>query len=146
VKAFVTTAQQLGIHVSPKSFTFNQLLAVADDNGSPANDNQWGMSDYGSVGPFIYPTTDMVLNTTGSANTGDYSDTTADQLIHNSKFGTDPNALAKESNYLARQVPVIFQANQDIVWTWKNTLKGPANSFTSLSQYRINPEDWFLTR
>jgi peptide/nickel transport system substrate-binding protein len=144
--AFVSAAKQLGIAITLKPYTFNQLLDVANDPGSPSTVNQWGMADFGGFTGFLYPTGDTIFNTGGSYNEGDYSDPTADQLIHNSVYGTDPNALVAEANYLGKNLPAIFQPAPDQIYTWKKTLNGPTNSFASLTQYYLTPEDWYFTQ
>jgi peptide/nickel transport system substrate-binding protein len=146
VEAFASTAKQLGITISLKSYTFNQLLTVANNPGSPSTENQWAMADFGGFGGVLYPTGDAIFNTPGTYNEGSYSDKTADQLIHNSVFGSDPKALVKESNYLAQQVPAIFQPSEDRIWTWKKNLQGPPDAFSSLTQFYMNPEDWYFTK
>jgi len=146
VDAFASAAKQLGIDITLKSYTFNQLITLTDDSGSPSTENQWGMSDFGGFTGFLYPTGDSIFNKGGSYNFGAYEDPQADALIHNSVFGTDPNALVQESNYLGKNLPAIFQATPDQIWTWKKTVQGPANSFSNLTQFYLTPENWYLTK
>ena len=146
VDAFASAAKQLGVDITLKSFTFNQLIQIADDSGSPSTKNQWGMSDFGGFTGFLYPTTDSIFNTTGSYNFGGYSDKKADALIHNSVFGTDPNALVKESNYLGKNLPAIWQPQADQISIWKKSVQGPAKSFSNLTQFYLTPELWWIKK
>ncbi|HKN98989.1 MAG TPA: ABC transporter substrate-binding protein [Pseudonocardiaceae bacterium] len=146
IVALASAAKQLGINISLKSFTFNQLITIADDVNSPATENQWAMADFGGFTGFLYPTGDSIFNTTGSFDSGAYSNPKADQLIHDSVFGTDPNALVKESNFIGKDLPAIFQPEPDRIYIWKKTLQGPADSFANLTQSYLTPEDWWLTK
>jgi len=145
VEAIVSAAKQLGITITIKPYTFNQLVGLADDVDSPSTANQWGMSDFGGFTGFLYPTSDSIFNSTGSFDFGGYKNPAVDAAIHNSVFGTDPNALVKESNLIGKDLPAIFQPAEDRIWIWKKTLKGPANSFSNLSQEYLTPEDWWKT-
>lgn len=144
-EAFASAAKQIGVNVTLKPYTFNNLLATANDPSSPSTENQWAMADFGGFTGFLYPTANTIFNTTGSYNEGGYSDPTADKLINASVYGNDPNALVNESNYLGKNLPAIFQPSQDIIYAWKKTLQGPANSFANLTQYYLTPEDWYFT-
>lgn len=146
VDAFASAAKQLGINITLKSYTFNQLLNVANDPGSASTENDWGMADFGGFTGILYPTADTIFNTTGTYNEGGYSDPQVDKLIHNSVNGTDPNALVAESQYLGKNLPAIFQPSPDQIWVWKKNLQGPSNSWSSLTQFWMNPEDWYFTK
>jgi peptide/nickel transport system substrate-binding protein len=145
IEQFVSAAKQLGVSISIKPETFNQLITVADDVNSPSTANQWGMADFGGFTGFLYPTGDSIFNTTGTFDSGAYSSPQADSLIHNSVFGTDPTALVKESNFLGKDLPAIFQPNPDMIYIWKKTVQGPAKSFANLTQSYLTPDDWWLT-
>jgi peptide/nickel transport system substrate-binding protein len=146
IDAFSSAAKQVGINITLKAFTFNQLLQTADDNNSKSTTNQWGMADFGGFTNILYPTSDTIFDTPGSNNFGNYSDPKLDALVHNSVFGTDPNAVAKEANYLAMNLPVIFQPERDRIWIWKNSIQGTADSFATLSQGYLIPEYWYLKK
>ncbi len=146
VDAFASAAKQVGIDITLKSYTFNQLITIADDSGSPSTKNQWGMSDFGGFTGFLYPTGDSIFNKGGSYNFGDYNNAQANSLIHNSVFGTDPNALVTESNFIGKDLPAIFQPAPDQIWAWKKTVQGPANSFANLTQFYLTPEDWWIKK
>jgi peptide/nickel transport system substrate-binding protein len=145
VEALVSAAKQVGISISLKQYTFNQLISIADDVNSPSTADQWGIADFGGFTGFLYPTGDSIFNTTGTFDSGAYSSPQADALIHNSVFGSDPNALVTESNFLGKDLPAIFQPNPDQIYIWKKTLQGSADSFANLTQSYLTPEDWWLT-
>ena len=58
------------------------------------------MQDYGGDTDGLYPTTDTIFNTTGSFNSGGYSDPTADALITDSVNSSNPNAVKNEISYI----------------------------------------------
>jgi peptide/nickel transport system substrate-binding protein len=146
VQSFASAAKQVGITANLKAFTFNQLLQTADDINSKSTTNQWGISDFGGFTNILYPTSDTIFNSNGSNNFGAYKDPQLDQLINNSVFGTDPNAVAKEATYIANHLPVIFEPERDRIWVWKNNIQGTANSFANLSQGYLTPEYWYLKK
>jgi peptide/nickel transport system substrate-binding protein len=144
VTAFISAAKQIGISITASSKTFNYLIQNFSAVSAKANDDKWAMMDFGGFSVNNYPTTNQIFNTTGSYNEGGYSDPQADKLIQASVFGNDKQAVAKEASYLAKQVPAIFQPNQDLVVAWSKKLSGPPGSFSSLTQYRLSPEYWYF--
>jgi peptide/nickel transport system substrate-binding protein len=146
VEALVAAAKQIGITITIKPYTFNQLISIADDVNSPSTKAQWGMADFGGFTGFTYPSSDGVFNTTGSFNSGAYSNPQADKLIRDSVFSNDPNALVKESNFLGQDLPGIFEPAPDNIWIWKKSLQGPADSFANLTQSYLTPEDWWRAK
>lgn len=145
VVALTAAAKQLGIIVTIKQYTFNQLISIGDDVNSPSTSGQWGMADFGGFTGFLYPASDGIFDTKGSFDSGAYSSQQADKLIHDSVFSSNPNALVKESNFIGKDLPAIFQPAPDQIWIWKRTLQGPVDSFANLTQNFLTPEDWWLT-
>jgi peptide/nickel transport system substrate-binding protein len=139
-----SAAKQVGINITPVAKTFNFIIAQYADPSTPQNDNKWQMENFGGFSTDIYPTTDEIFNTTGSYNQGGYSSKEADQLIKNSEFSSDPNAVQKEASYLTANLPAIFGPNEDRISAWKG-ISGPPDSFASLSQFGFTPEYWYLT-
>lgn len=146
VEAWASNAKQVGINMSLSSKTFNYITENIQDPDNSNEDNTWAMQDYGGDTDELYPTTDTIFNTDGSFNTGDYSSATADSLINASVYSTNPNAVKKEISYITQQQPALFQPNPDEVTAFKDTLTGPANSFTDSSQYQFSPEYWAFVK
>ena len=67
---WASDAKKVGIAVTLQAGTFNHVVDVADDPGSPKTINQWAMSDYGGFTDEPYPTTFGIFNTGGSDNGG----------------------------------------------------------------------------
>jgi peptide/nickel transport system substrate-binding protein len=146
-EAFASTAKQLGINISLSSKTFNYITEdIQDPGNTPSEDNTWAMQDYGGDTMPLYPTTDTIFNSTGSFNTGEYSSPTADALINDSVYSTNPQAVQNELSYITTQQPALFQPNPDLVTAFKNTLGGTSASFADSSQYQFSPEYWYFVK
>ena len=146
VTALAAEAKQVGISITLVSSSFVTIITTYDDAAYPANDNKWAMEDFGGFTNSTYPTTYTVFNTSGISNLGGYSDPQANSLINASVSSTNPNAVADEAAYLTEQQPALFQPNNDLLFAWKTTLSGPVNSFADLTQYYLNPEEWYYTK
>ncbi len=142
----VSQAKKAGFNISLKSDNFNHMIATYYDVAQPKNDNLWAMEDFGGFSISTYPTTNGIFNCSGTYNIGGYCDPKADTLIAASTGGTDPNAVKTEANYLTLQVPSLFQPQVDNIVVWKKTISGPPASFESLTQYQLNPENWYFTK
>ena len=64
-------------------------------------------------------------------------DPTMDQLIKNSVFGSDPNAVTKEASYEAEQLPALLLPNYDQICGVSKRVGGTPESFMSLTQYGL---------
>jgi peptide/nickel transport system substrate-binding protein len=152
VTAYASQARQAGIQLTLKSSNFNYIIANYDDPAAPKNDNAWAEEDFGGFTDSTYPTTLGVFNCTGSTNEGGYCDPTADRLIHESVYGSNPDAVKNEAEYLTQQAPALFQPNNSSalesgnVLVWKKTLSGNPDAFATITQYYINPELMYFTK
>ncbi len=144
--AFASSARQAGITVTLIGKTFNYILQNYNNPSASANVNKWAMEDFGGFSVTAYPTTNTIFNTSGSLNIGSYASATADALIHNSVYGSDSNAVKAEASFLTQDLPGLFQPDNDHVYAWKKTLSGPPDTFSSLTQFRLNPEQWYFTK
>jgi hypothetical protein len=87
-----------------------------------------------------------VFNTTGSFNTGDYSNPTYDKLVSDSLHSNNPDAVLNEISFITEQQPGMFQPNPDVITAFSDRLAGPAASFEASSQYQYMPEYWYFTK
>ncbi|MEY9843947.1 ABC transporter substrate-binding protein [Streptacidiphilus sp. MAP5-3] len=143
--AFAGNLKTLGINVTLKPDTFNNVLQNESTVSSPKNDNSWGMADFGGNTNNIYPSTDNLLNTGGSYNAGGFSDPTVDADINNSMNSADPMAIQKELTDVSAQEPVIWQPVPDLVMAWAPNVSGSTDAFGATTQYMFNPEDMYFT-
>ncbi|MGH3869253.1 MAG: ABC transporter substrate-binding protein [Pseudonocardiaceae bacterium] len=141
VSALKSDAARVGIQLDLRGAPFNTILA----QDSVCTPNQsgcaWQMSDFGGIAFSTYPTGDVLFETGGALNSGSYSDPTADTLIAATLYGSDPNALTAYQDYIARQLPVLFQPDPDAVVVVKSTL-ATSGTFTELTQGNLQPERW----
>lgn len=143
--AWVGNLKKIGVNVTLKSDTFNNIIANESVASSPKNNANWGAGDFGGFTNGIYPSTDNLFNTGGSYNQGGFSDPALDKLINDSINSTDPNAIQKELAAVTADQPGLFQPNEDRIYAWKTTVSGPSDSFSTLTQFGLNPEDWYFT-
>jgi peptide/nickel transport system substrate-binding protein len=133
---------QAGINVSLSTATFDTVIGVAVPcSGSSCT---WQMENWGGgwiYAPDYYPSGEDLFQTGASSNAGTYSVPKADSLI---KATTQGNAdLSAYQNYLAQQLPVVWQPNPVTVAEVNKKLVGvtPINALLTL-----NPEDWYFTK
>jgi peptide/nickel transport system substrate-binding protein len=144
--AVASAAKQVGITINLSAKTFNYITTSLSDPSNPDQDNNWAMQDFGGLTNSLYPTMDGVFNTTGTFNTGLYSDPTENKLIDDSLHSSNPNAVVNELSYITEQQPGMFQPNPDLITAFRNTLAGPAASFSASSQYQYEPEYWYFVK
>ena len=142
---WASQAKKVGIDVVLKSDTFNHVITIADDVGSPKTANDWAMADYGGFTNTTYPTTFGIFNTGGSFNGGAWNDTKTNQLISSSVTGGNPDAVKSEASYLTAQQPSLFQPNPDFIVVWKDNVSGDPAAIKALTQYQLNTELMYLT-
>jgi peptide/nickel transport system substrate-binding protein len=144
--AFASAAKSAGIPVTLKGDTFTTIISDYDDPAAPSNDNKWEMEDFGGFSEDLYPTTEDIFNTTGSFNIGGYSSSAANALINDSVYASNATAEKNEAAYIAVNLPGLFQPEADHVYAWSDKLSGPQASFWELTQFSLNPEQWYFTK
>ncbi len=143
---WASDAKKVGIAVTLQAGTFNHVVDVADDPGSPKTIDQWAMSDYGGFTDQPYPTTFGEFNTGGSDNGGFYNDAEANKLINASVTGGNPDAVKAEASYLTEQQPSLFQPNADAIIVWKDDVSGQPAAIEAMTQYYLNTELMYLVK
>jgi peptide/nickel transport system substrate-binding protein len=143
--AWASDAKKVGIDITLQSGTFNHVVTVANDPGSPKTINQWAVAAVGEAYDSPYPTTLGIYNTGGSFNAGFYHNPQADKLITASVTSGNPAAVKAEASYLTQQQPSLFQPNYDLIAVWKNNVSGQPAAFKQLTQYGLLTELMYLT-
>jgi peptide/nickel transport system substrate-binding protein len=143
-----SNASNVGIKLSLEPKPFNQVTAIAGGNCVVAHIScDWDMANWGGGWTFVpdYDPTGETLFLTGSgANSAGYSDSHNDALIQQTLLGSGLRALYSWQDYLAQQLPVIWQPNGAYSLTEViNTLRGVIPQSTTLN---INPEDWYFVQ
>jgi peptide/nickel transport system substrate-binding protein len=146
VTDWASEAKKVGIAIALQSGTFNHVIDVADDPGSPKTIDQWAMASWGGFTNPPYPTTFGIFNTSGSSNGGFYDDAQANKLINASVTGGNPDAVKAEASYLTQQQPSLFQPNPDFIVVWKNNVSGQPAAIQAMTQYYLNTELMYLTK
>ncbi len=146
VTAWASDAKKVGINITLQSGTFNHVITVADDPGSPKTVNDWAVAVYGGFVDPYYPTTLGIFSSGGSLNGGFYSNPQADKLIHASVTSSNVDAVKAEASYLTRVQPSLFQPNYDWITVWKNNVSGQPAAIEATTQYFLNPELMYLTK
>lgn len=144
--AWASDAKKVGIDIKLQSGTFNHVITVADDPGSPKTINDWAVAVYGGFTDANYPTTLGIFTTGGSLNGGFYSDPKADTLIHASVTSNNTNAVKTEASYLTQIQPSLFQPNYDWISVWKSNVSGTPAAIEASTQYFFSPELMYLTK
>jgi peptide/nickel transport system substrate-binding protein len=145
VTAWASDAKKVGIDITLQSGTFNHVITVANDPGSPKTINQWAMADWGGNFDNSYPTTLGAFNTGGSGNAGFYHNPQADKLITASVTSNNPDAVKAEASYLTAQQPGLFQPNYDFIAVWKDNVSGQPAAIQAMTQSVLNTELMYLT-
>ena len=143
---WASEAKKVGIVMALQSGTFNHIVTVANDPGSPKTIDQWAMAAWGGFTNSPYPTTFGEFNTSGSLNGGFYKDAQADKLINASVTGGNPDAVKSEASYLTQQQPSLFQPNPDFIVVWKTSVSGQPAAIQAMTQYYLNTELMYLTK
>lgn len=133
---------QAGIDVTLSGATFNTVLghAVPCTAGQSCN---WELENWGGgwvFAPDYYPTGEAIFQTGAGSNSGSYSDVKNDANIVTTTQKSVP--LTTYENYLAQQLPVVYQPNPATSLT---EIKKNVKGVTPQSPlYSINPENWRL--
>jgi peptide/nickel transport system substrate-binding protein len=144
--AWASDAKKVGIDIALQSGTFNHVITVANDPGSPKTINDWAVAVYGGYTDAYYPTTQGIFNTGGSFNGGFYQNPQADKLIAASTTSPNSDAVKAEASYLTQQQPSLFQPNYDFITVWKDNVSGQPAAIEGTTQYFLNTELMYLTK
>ena len=146
VTAFSANLKKIGVNVTLKTDTFNNIIQNQSIPSSPKLANTWGMAAFGGFTENIYPSTINLFNTGGSYNQGGFSDPKLDALIDASQNSPSSDALKAEIEAVDADLPGIFQPNSDRIYAWNPALSGSTDSFAATTQFMLNPEDWYFTK
>ena len=143
-----SNASSIGIKLNLVPKTLGDVLSEVGGNcvvvKSPCN---WDMANWGfgwSFSPDYLPTGDQLFECGAVANSGGYCDKTNDSLIAQTLTNDSLSLFYKWQDYLAPQLPVIYQPNAAYTLTEvSNSLKGYFPQSPTLS---INPENWYFVK
>ncbi len=143
-----SNASLVGIKLNLEPKPFNQVTALAGGNCVVAKlPCGWDMADWGggwTFAPDYLPTGETLFKSGAIANSGGYSSATNDNFIDKTLTSDNNSFMYQWQNYLATQLPVMFQPNADYQLTEVvNNLKGVTPQDTTLN---INPETWYFVK
>jgi peptide/nickel transport system substrate-binding protein len=143
-----SNAAAVGIKLNLQPRPLNQVAALAAGNCVVAKLScKWDMANYGvgwSFTPHYLPTGDELFQSGAVANSGGYSSKTDDALIQKTLTSADSRAMYNWQDYLATQLPMMWQPNGAYSLTEVSTsLRGVLPQSPTLS---INPENWYFVK
>jgi peptide/nickel transport system substrate-binding protein len=143
-----SNASQIGIKLSLDPRPFDQVTAIAAGNCVVAHIScDWDMGNWGGGWTFVpdyYPSGETLFQSGSGANSGGYTNAENDSLINDTLTSTSVQSLYSWQDYLAQQLPVIWQPNGVYQLTEVvNTLRGVIPQSTTLN---INPENWYFVK
>jgi len=141
-----SNASTVGIKISLDPKPFNQVTAIAGGNCVTAHIScDWDMANWGGGWTFVpdyYPTGETLFLSGSGANSSGYSNATNDNYIDQTLTSTSTQSLYTWQDYLAQQLPEIWQPNGAYQLTEvANNLRGVIPQSTTLN---INPENWYF--
>jgi peptide/nickel transport system substrate-binding protein len=143
-----SNASTVGIKLSLEPKPFNQVTAIAGGNCVTAHIScAWDMANWGGGWTFVpdyYPSGETLFLTGSGANSSGYTNAQNDSLINQTLTSTSTQALYTWQDYLAQQLPEIWQPNGVYQLTEvNNSLRGVIPQSTTLN---INPENWYFVK
>jgi peptide/nickel transport system substrate-binding protein len=129
---------QAGINVTLTSASFDSVIGTAVPCPSGC---AWQMQNWGAgwvFAPDYYPTGEELFQSGAGSNSGNYSDATNDANIKATNVSNV--SLTTYENYLAKNLPVVFQPNY--VTEMTEIQKGLGGVTPQSPLWAINPENW----
>jgi peptide/nickel transport system substrate-binding protein len=143
MKAEQASWASVGINVTLSQQPFSTVTATAV-TCSAGPSCSWELANwaYGWLfSPDYYPTGELNFQTGAGSNVGSYSDPTNDANI---VATTTQTPLTRYENYLAEQLPVLYQPNSVTALT--ETAKGLTGTTPQNPLWSITPENWRFKR
>jgi peptide/nickel transport system substrate-binding protein len=143
-----SNASTLGIKLSLEPKPFNQVTAIGAGNCVVAHIScNWDMADWGGGWTFVpdyYPSGETLFLSGSGANSSGYNDPKNDSMIESTLTSSGLSPMYDWQDYLAQQVPVIWQPNGVYELTEvANNLHGVIPQSTTAN---LNPENWYFTK
>ncbi len=147
VKELASNAAEVGIQLTVSAQPFQNVVGAAF-GCLPGKPCTWQLADWGSwtYAPDFLPTGEQLFASTALNNAGGYVNPQNDRLIQATLRARTPAeqivAIHKWEDFLARQLPVVFQPDTPtLIEAINNLHTGPQNSALTL-----NPEDWYFLK
>jgi peptide/nickel transport system substrate-binding protein len=143
-----SNASTLGIKLNLEPKPFNQVTAIGGGNCVVTHNScSWDMVNWGGGWTFVpdyFPSGETLFLSGSGANSGGYDNAQNDSLINQTLTSTSMDAMYNWQNYLAPQLPVIWQPNAAYQLTEvASNLRGVLPQSSTLA---INPENWYFVK
>ena len=143
-----SSASLAGIKINLQPMPFIQVTALAAGNCKVAHiPCDWDLANWGSgwsFAPDYAPTGETLFKCGSIANAGGYCTSQNDSLINKTLTSNNPQDMYTWQNYLAYQLPVLWQPNSVYTLTEiVNNLKGVTPQSPTLA---LNPENWYFVK
>jgi peptide/nickel transport system substrate-binding protein len=143
-----SNASRVGIKINLEPKPFNQVTALAAGNCKVVHiPCDWDIANWGggwSFAPDYEPTGETLFMSGAPANSGGYSSKQNDAYIQKTLTSDNLQYMYTWENYLAQQLPVIFQPNGVYTLTEiANNLRGVTPQSPTLT---FNPENWYFVK
>ncbi len=143
LKAMQTSWEQAGIQIKLIGKQFSQVIGAATPC-KPGATCQWDIANWGggwSYAPDFYPTGGEIFATGAGSNSGDYSDPVNDANITATHTSTSASSLTTYQDYLAKQLPVIWQPNA--AYSLTEIKAGICGVTPQAPTLMLTPEYWY---
>jgi len=143
-----SNASLIGIRLNLEPKPFDQVTAIGGPNCVVAHTScAWDMVNWGGGWSFVpdyYPSGETLFQTGAGANSSGYSSAENDALIRQTLTSSSLSALYAWQDYLATQVPFIWQPDGPYAMTEvTGDLRGVLPQSTTGN---LNPEDWYFVK
>ena len=149
MKEMAASWEQAGIKLEQEPKACAAVLA--DAFGPPCTPGKacaWVVADWGGgwvYAPDYYPTGEALFVSGASSNAGEYANPTADSLITLTNTSSSLTALYNYEDFMATNLPVIFQPAADVLWeVSKNVCGALPDPFNVLEA--PTPEYWYFCK
>jgi peptide/nickel transport system substrate-binding protein len=145
VTAEVSDWSKIGIKVSLHSTTFDNVLTTAIPCSFTSSSCSWELGNWGGgwvFAPDYLPTGEEIFATGAGSNSGSYNDATNNKYIHLTNVSTNQKYFTKYEDYLAKQLPVVWQPNPASVTAEVSVHIGGVTPVNAL--LNLTPEYWYF--
>jgi peptide/nickel transport system substrate-binding protein len=149
MKEMAASWEQAGIQLQQEPKSFADVLT--DAFGPPCVPGKacaWVVADWGGgwvYAPDYYPTGEALFLPGDSSNAGEYSDPTATKLITLTNTSSSLSALYSYENYMAVNLPVMYQEEPDQLWEVSKNVCGASPTPLNVLDAPL-PEYWYFCK
>jgi peptide/nickel transport system substrate-binding protein len=144
-QTYKSDASQAGIDINLQGETFNTIIgqsAPCSPMGPKCAIQVFAFGGWAFNGPGFEPTGEPLFATGAGSNSGNYSDTTMDNLINATHTSSAQATFVQYATYGAQQLPFIWAPQNYGIQAVSNKLHGV--SFNAL--WILLPEYWYFTK